>query len=159
MRASTTAPTMTRPRQYACSTRPHSSSAGSWRCSTQYGANTSMPAAPMRICSAWPQASGRRPRRALSVRLFLSSWKPRAFCCCRRRSRVCQACLRSSSSMVVSISFTEFVADARLQAADLGRHIGFAEAEDLADLALAALVEVEQHERAVERVEAFDAGV
>ena len=46
---------------------------------------------------------------------------------------------------------SEFVADALLEASDLGGDVAFADAEDFGDLALWPLVEVEQQQRAVQR--------
>jgi len=55
-----------------------------------------------------------------------------------------------------SAAGSEFCADALFEASDLGGDIGFAQAEYFRDLALPALVEVEQQQRAVQRRLPFD---
>ena len=53
----------------------------------------------------------------------------------------------------------DFVADALLEAADLGGHVGFADAQDLGDLAIALVFQVQQQQRAVELVQLCDEAV
>src|SRR5664279_1740046 len=78
------------------------------------------------------------------------------------RSSDCQASFISSSSMrtprragVVGPLLSKALPDA----ADLGRDIGLADAENLGDLGVRAILEMEQDERAIERVELRDQGV
>ena len=61
--------------------------------------------------------------------------------------------------MWVGEAGSEFVADALLEAADLGGDIGFADAEDVGDLALRAFVQVEQQQGAIQRRLAGDEGL
>src|SRR5690606_13295254 len=104
-----------------------------------------------------PASSGHSLALARRTRSPVASCRLRSCWWRRRWSSSFQAWRSSCSSRVLSMSGScvggELLADALLQAAEAGPDVAFAQAEHFRDLAVAAVLQVEQQERAVERGE------
>src|SRR5688572_16085530 len=117
-----------------------------------------MVSTPKRICAICPQNSGRSPARMFFNLPSLNSCSWIALLCCSLRSSACQAIFSSSSSMMFSMIVfgSYFAANALLEAAELGGHVGFADAQNFGDLAIALVFQVQQQQGAVEPVQLRD---
>src|SRR5690554_593655 len=140
---------------------PAASSPATSTLRVQHATPSSTSPTPSRSCSVIPTYSPRRLRRAPARRVSRRSWSwmdsLRSICSPSRS----QAQRRSSMSIMFCMSSSggvEVVADAPLQARELGGDVAFADAQDLGHLAGAALLQVEQQQGAVQRFEGVDQG-
>src|SRR5690348_10965769 len=127
-----------------------------WRWLDQKAAESRTVSRPPAMLKAWPQASGRRPRRMRSWGSWRRIWRLSSGCRSSFRSSSRQAALRSSSSMGFRSGGSGHRAEARLEAPDLGGGVGGRDAQHLGDLRVAVAVQVEEDEGLVQGVQAFD---